>query len=165
MLRKLLVTAIVVVGVFAPTAIAAQPVKSPVPPSNLSFAAGDLCPFGVSLQTVETDQFSITYSDGVTRTHGRFIVSVTNTDTQATRYLNLSGAITFEFMGPIVRATTTGPTLAFFPTGAFGNGEPGSLIFTHGRTTEVDDFSGPTPLVDSFDILSGTSENLCETMA
>jgi hypothetical protein len=38
------------------------------------------------------------------------------------------------------------------------------LIYTRGRAVEVDDFSG-TPFIVSFNVLSGTSENHCVTMA
>jgi hypothetical protein len=166
-MKKLLFAAglIAVVVAFAPMALAARPAKGPVPPSNLDFAPGELCPFGVSIQTVETDQFFIAFSNGVLVTHGSFVASVTNTDTQQTRYFNLPGSFSFESLpNGIVRASGTGPTLSFFPTGAFLDNRPGSLIYTRGRTVEVDDFSG-TPFIVSFDVLSETSENLCETMA
>jgi hypothetical protein len=91
---------------------------------------------------------------------------VTNTDTGLTRYFNLPGSFTFDFLpNGIVRATGTGPTLSYFPTGAFLDNRPGSLIFTRGRSVEVDNFSGPVPFIVSFAVLSGKSENLCETMA
>jgi hypothetical protein len=161
----LLVGAILVAGALTPAALAAKPSIGPVSPSNFDFAAGDLCPFGVSIRTVETKQFILTYSEGHAVTHGSFVVSVTNTDTGFTRYFNLPGSFTFDFLpNGIVRATGTGPTLSYFPTGAFLDNRPGSLIFTTGRTVEVDDFSG-APFVVSFDVLSGTSENLCVSMA
>jgi hypothetical protein len=165
--KKLLLMAgvIVVLGALAPAALATQPAKGPVAPFNADFAPGKLCPFGVSIRTVETDQFFLAFSNGVLVTHGSFVLSVTNTDTGETRYFNLPGSFTYEFLpNGIVRATGTGPTISYFPTGAFLDGRPGSLIYTRGRTQEVDDFSG-TPFIVSFDVLSGTSENLCVTMA
>lgn len=166
-MKKLLLAAgvIVALAAFAPTALATRPAKGPVAPSSLDFAAGELCPFGVAIRTVETNQFFLAFSNGVLVTHGSFVVSVTNTDTQETRYFNLPGSFAFEFLpNGIVRATGSGPTLSYFPTGAFLDNRPGSLIYTRGRTVEVDDFSG-APFVVSFDVLSGTSENLCVTMA
>jgi len=165
--KRLLLTVgvIVVAAALAPAALAAKPAKGPVLTSPLDFAAGELCPFGVSIRPVETNQFFLAFSNGVLVTHGSFVVSVTNTDTQQTRYFNLPGMISFEFLdNGIVRATGTGPTLSYFPTGAFLDNRPGSLIYTRGRAVEVDDFSG-TPFIVSFDVLSGTSENLCVTMA
>jgi hypothetical protein len=156
---------ILAAAALAPAALAARPSIGPVPPFSADFAAGDLCPFGVSIRTVETKQFGITFSDGHVVTHGTFIVSVTNTNTGLTRYFNLTGSFTLDFLANgIVRATGTGPTMSFFPTGAFLDNRPGSLIFTTGRTVEVDDFSG-SPFVVSFDVLAGSSENLCVTMA
>ena len=166
MIRVTTIVALLVAGALATSAAAAKPIKSPVPPSSLDFAAGDLCAFSVSIRTLETKQFAISFSNGTTTTHGRFIVSVTNNDTRETRTFDLSGSITFDAPSPtLARAQTTGTTLAFFPTGAFGGGEAGSLIVTHGRSVEIDDFSGPIPLVQSFAVLSGMSENLCNTMA
>jgi len=166
-MKKLLLTAgvIVVVAAFAPAALATKPAKGPVLASNLDFAPGELCPFGVSIRTVETKQFFLAFSNGVLETHGSFTVSVTNTNTQQTRYFNLPGMIRFEFLpNGIIRATGIGPTLSYLPTGAFLDNRPGALIYTDGRSVEVDDFSGP-PFIVSFDVLSGNSENLCETMA
>ena len=166
MIRVTMIAALVVAGALVPTAAAARPIKSPVPPASLDFAAGDLCPFSVSIRTLETKQFAISFSNGTTTTHGRFIVSVTNNDAAVTRTFDLSGAVTYDAPSPtLLRAQTTGTTLGYFPTGAFGGGEPGSLILTHGRSVEIDDFSGPDPLVQSFAVLSGSSENLCNTMA
>ena len=166
MIRVTMIAALVAAGALATTAGAAKPIKSPVPPASLDFAAGDLCPFSVSIRTLETKQFAISFSNGTTTSHGRFIVSVTNNDAAVTRTFDLSGAVTFDALSPtLLRAQTTGTTMAFFPTGAFGGGEPGSLILTHGRTVEIDDFSGPIPLFQSFAVLSGLSENLCNPMA
>ena len=167
-MKKWLLLAAVVAGftgVLAPSALGARPAKGPIAPTSLDFAPGELCPFGVSIRTVETKQFFLAFSDGVLVTHGSFVVSVTNTDTAETRYFNLPGQFSIESLpNGIVRATGTGPTLSYFPTGAFLDNRPGSLIYTRGRTVEVDDFSG-APFIVSFNVLSGTSENLCETMA
>jgi hypothetical protein len=161
-----LLTALVLAGLLASSASADKPIRFGIPPSNLDFAAGDLCPFSVSIKTLETKQFGISFSNGVTATHGRFIVSVTNNDAGLTRVFDLSGSVRFANLSPVViRAETDGVTLSFFPRGAFGGNEDGSLILTHGRTVEVDDFTNFPPLVDSFSVLSGSSEDLCKTMA
>jgi hypothetical protein len=166
MFRVTMIAALVVAGALATTAAAAKPIKSPVPPASLDFAAGDLCSFSVSIRTLETKQFAITFSNGTTTTHGQFVVSVTNDDTGLTRTFDLSGSVTFDALSPtLLLASSTGTSMAFFPTGAFGGSSPGSLILTHGRAVEIDDFSGPIPLVQSFAVLSGSSENLCNTMA
>jgi hypothetical protein len=70
----------------------------------------------------------------------------------------------------LAETATTGRELSLFFPGDLGPGSPGALIFIVGSSREVDDVPGPTPnpfgfTTLSFEVLSGQTENLCETMA
>jgi hypothetical protein len=113
----------------------------------------------------------LVFSNGVEKEAYTYRVAITNVDTGETRELHEAGTIIFTPLGDsIVETATTGRELSLFFPGDLGPGSPGALIFIIGRSREVDEFPGSSPnpfgfTTLSFDVLSGQTENLCETMA
>jgi hypothetical protein len=170
--RALGVAALVIMAaVFATAATAAKPVKGPCLLCNPSgtFPAGFICPFAFSFEDVVDKKFQITYSNGLIRIAGYRVIRVTNEDTQESRIFVLTDMITFVTDGPRVVTTSHGPFLWGFVPGDLGEGQPGALLYVRGFAQEVDEVPGPHPNAFGITTLSfevtGTSENLCETMA
>jgi hypothetical protein len=171
--RALIVAALVLVAaMFATAATAAKPVKGPCDElctASASFAAGFICPFAFSFEDVVDNRFQITYSNGLIKIAGDRVIRVTNEDTHESRIFQLNGMVTIDAEGARVVTTSEGPFLWGFVPGDLGEGQPGALLYTRGQAREVDEYPGPHPNAFGFTSLSfevtGTSENLCETMA
>ena len=175
-LALLIVLAVVavVLGRAAQSASAAQPERVPLKGTNsfyFQFDAGDICPFAISLDFYRTEGSFFAYRDGRTRMAYTYWVSITNLDKGTERVEHEAGSIvTTPVTETVISGDTMGKELSIFAPGDLGPGEPGAMLFITGRSREVDDFPGPHPnkfgvTTLSFEILSGSAENLCETMA
>jgi hypothetical protein len=135
------------------------------------FPAGVVCPFEVSVNFVQDDFEEIVYSDGVRRGAGVTVLYFTNVDTGETRRLVEGDQIIHRPLTSDIETTETrGPELSIFFPGDLGPGAPGAFLWIVGRSIEVDQFPGPNPnpfgaTTLSFEVLSGSAENLCVTMA
>jgi hypothetical protein len=162
---------VTVAAVFATAASAAKPVKGPCESctASASFPAGFICPFAFSFEDVVDNRFQITYPNGLIKIAGDRVIRVTNEDTHESRIFQLNGIVTIDAEGARVVTTSEGPFLWGFVPGDLGEGQPGVLLYIRGQAREVDEFPGPHPNAFGFTTLSfevtGSSENLCETMA
>jgi hypothetical protein len=129
------------------------------------FPAGSVCPFHVSVEFTRREGSIFVFSNGVIKFAYTFWLNVTNVDAGQTRVLHEAGTIIFTpLSGDVTESVTAGKELnAYFP-GDLGPGSPGALLFTTGRLRDVN--SGPEGLtLLSHEILAGSAEDLCVTMA
>jgi hypothetical protein len=169
--HALVLVASVLIGLFAASAAAAKPRKGPCTLCITAgtFPAGLVCPFTVSFQDVVDRKFQIVYPNGFFRILGHRVLEVANEDTGESRTFVLSAMFTFVFDGPRIEAIGHGPSMSFFLPGDLGEGQPGAILYTRGQTDEIDEFPGPRPNALGGTVISftatGTTENLCQTMA
>lgn len=166
---------VVAAAYFAATGGAASPVHVSLKArgSNVSyFPAGAVCPFAVSLDFFKSDGMLLKFSDGVHLLAGDQWIQFTNLDTGETRLLREAGTLTITTLSPDTKSyLTEGTELSAFGAGELGPGQPGAFLWIVGRSLEVDQTPGPNPDPNfgfttlSFQVLSGSAENLCETMA
>jgi hypothetical protein len=157
------------------SAAAAQPdrlAEKGRPDFVIDFPAGSLCPFALQIDIQRHAGVDLTFSNGVDKTAYTFFITVTNTDSGETRVLHEAGnVVTTPLNQDTTETVTDGRELSAFSPGQLGPGQPGALLFIVGRSREVDQTPGPNPdpifgfTTLSFQVLSGSAENLCETMA
>ena len=160
-------------SVLAPAASAAQPERLSLKGQHFSFEfpSGSVCPFGFSLDFYRTEGSFFAYSDGSTRMAYTYWIRFSNIDSGNTRILHEAGSITFSSLSStVVAVVTRGQELSLFAPGDLGAGQPGAALFITGSSREVDEYPGSAPNLFgfttlSFNILSGSAENLCLTMA
>ena len=150
---------------FAPPALAAPPDRTPAVAEPITFEAGEVCPFPVSLAPVgDRRQKITTFADGRQIITASFRARVTNEDTGRSIVVNNSGpaSITPNPDGTVT-VKVTGRSLFYFFPGDLGPGQPGALLYMTGLVVETlpADFSA----ILSFTHTGGTTENLCETLA
>jgi hypothetical protein len=160
---------------FASSAGAVQPERTVYKGSDgdafFDFPAGVVCSFHWTAQFTQLRGVDLVFSNGVEMSAYTYVVEITNVDTGESRVLREAGTITYTDLGnDLVETTTTGRELSLFFPGDLGPGSPGALIFIIGQSREVDEVPGPNPnpfgfTTQSFEVLSGKTENLCETMA
>ncbi len=168
------VCALAVAAAFASSAGAVQPEKRSLKGSGhdvYDFPAGSVCPFHVSVDFFRTEGNVLTYSNGVQRYAYTYWIDFTNVDTGVTRLLHEAGSVIYTSPGDDLFVTRmTGQELSVFFPGDLGPGSAGEFVFITGTSKEVDEVPGPTPnpfgvTTLSFEVLSGSAENLCKTMA
>jgi hypothetical protein len=136
------------------------------------FPAGSVCPFEVSGDFFKSDGMELKYPDGVHVLTGDTWIHITNVDTGQTRLLKEAGTLTITPLSADTKSyLTQGTELSVFAPGQLGPGSAGAFLWIVGRSLEVDQTPGPNPDPNfgfttlSFQVLSGSAENLCETMA
>jgi hypothetical protein len=143
----------------APAAIAAKPVKEPLPtPEPSVFPAGEICPFPLLVETLINREKSITFSDGSQLITGTFKNRLTNLDTDESILVNASGPVGFTVEGDVLHAVSRGATLLL--ANATEPGGPGAL-FIHGRASYDIDLLTGEPL---FLVVRGSRRDLCENL-
>ena len=122
-----------------------------------TYAAGDACPFAVTLSEMANNEFARTFPNGNTLITGRFVVSVTNDATGESVVRDISGPV-------LITAGPSGETVVVL------SGSSLSPVFAgHDDTGTVGQglfiFHGPTVFTDSqLTRVSGTVEDLCTTL-
>lgn len=157
--------ALAAAAILAAPAGADQPIKEPGPPFNFTFPAGLVCPFQLTVETVASNPFMITFvdRDGNFRWQlvaGRFILRLTNDGTGASIVINSTGPgkITLNPDGTLTIVGEGHWSLFTFP----GDVPPSTVLLTSGRIElTVDPTTGRLVLVS----LQGTSEDLCAALA
>jgi hypothetical protein len=143
----------------APAAIAAKPVKEPLPtPEPSVFAAGEICPFPLLEEIVANREKSITFSDGSQLITGTFKARLTNLDTGESILVNASGPARATVEGDILHVASRGPTLLL--ANATEPGGPGALFVRGHISFDVDLLTGE-PL---FLVVRGSTRDLCENL-
>ena len=164
-LAAFLATALIALAVSAATAWAGD--RVPVDNGEIFLPGAAVCGFDVDINVVENKEFATTttLADGTTITNvtGRFVESYTNTTTNKTVIRNISGPNTTTTSPDGTSSTFQGTgsnRLIFGPGGRRNTGEP-ALVFTTGPVFVT--ILGNT--VQTFSLLTGRQENLCQTLA
>jgi hypothetical protein len=128
--------------------------------SGLPFtlAAGDACPFAVTLSEVANNEFARTFPNGNMLITGRLVVRVTNEATGKSVVRDVSGPVLIT-SGPDGESVVvlSGSSLSPVFAGHDDTGTVGKGLFV---------FHGPTVFTDSqLTRVSGAVENLCRTLA
>lgn len=146
-------------------ALADPPTREPLVLDSVSFGAGEVCTFPLTLSTERNRQQIISFSDGRIKIVGSFWTRITNHTTGESIVVNTSGPF-FAKSNPDGTETWRGAGrfLWFFFPGDLGPGEPGALLLTTGLSVEIVDLDSTSPIL-SFTRKGGTTENLCETLA
>ena len=146
---------------FAGAASADKPVREPLPTQqDVTFGAGEVCDFPVTLETLVNNQFVTTFSDGRQRVTGALKIRLTNVDTGQSLLVNASGPAWQTETETVLEVSTQG-RLVLFP---FAGDEPGPGIFLYRGNVhfEVEFASG------RLTVLSATGpppKNLCDDLA
>lgn len=145
-------------------ALAGGPTKEPAPLDPITFAAGVVCPFRLTL-TAETNKQSLKiFPSGRVMINGSFRAGVTNESTGESIVVGNSGPLTItENPDGTFTIRARGKSLFFFFPGDLGPGQPGALLYMTGLLVEV--VSADFSTIISFTHDGGTTENLCETLA
>lgn len=126
-------------------------------PSGLPFTFGEgiACNFSVTIFEVENNEFAKTFPNGNVLITGRLVVRIQNDATLQSVVRNVSGPLSVTDSGHVV--TLTGVSISPVFAGHDETGQIGTGMFI---------FHGPTIFVDTqLTQVSGTVENLCETLA
>jgi hypothetical protein len=109
------------------------------------------------------DGFITTFSNGKQIITGALVATLTNTETQQSITLNISGPgfIVTDANG-VTTFTLRGRSLFFFLPGQLGPGAPGMLILTSGPAALVFDQNGN---ILSFERTSASVQELCPLLA
>jgi hypothetical protein len=144
-------------------ALAKGPIKEPAPADPITFDAGLVCSFPVTLEPVTNRQSIKIFENGRVMINGAFRTRVTNETTGASIVIGNSGPATItENEDGTITLKVRGRSLFFFFPGDLGPGRPGALLYMTGLVVEVAaaDFS----TIISFSHPHGTTQNLCETL-
>ena len=140
------------------SAQAAAPIRIPLNPVHDVQAAGVVCPFAVSVDSVRMNETLTILASGRAFITGASIERVTNLDNGKSVVLNVSGPVTISSAGGVDTFVARGRNLWGFHRGDLGAG-PGSLLLTTGLAVLTVSESGMT-----FTQSGGTTENLCVTL-
>jgi len=138
---------------------AVAPERIPLNPVHDAQAAGVLCPFAVTVDSVSINETLTILSNGRVFITGSSFERVTNLDNGKSVVLNVSGPVTISSAAGVDTFVAEGRNLWGFHRGDLGTGQPGSLLLTTGLATLTVSESGMT-----FTHNGGTTENLCETL-
>jgi hypothetical protein len=141
------------------SARAAAPLRFSLGPVHDTAAAGLVCPFAVSVDTVSINETLTVLANGRVFVTGSSFERVTNLDTGESIVVNVSGPFSLTGQNGVDTFTAEGRNLWRFDQGALGSGEPGALLLTTGLAIYTQSASGIT-----FTHKGGTTENLCETL-
>jgi hypothetical protein len=115
----------------AGAAFSAGPVREPLVFEPITFAAGEVCPFDVTIDAVANKEIFKDFGDHLIIT-GRFVVQVTNDDTQKSVVLNASGPAKVVFAEDSATQYGRGLGLNIFFPGDLGPGSDAALLWTRG---------------------------------
>ena len=162
MRRSVLVTfSVAITLVFgAGSAAAAAPFRLPLDPVHDVQAAGVICPFAVSVDSVKINETLTVLGNGRVFITGASVERVTNLDNGKSVVLNVSGPVTITDANGVQTFVAEGRNLWGFHRGDLGAGQPGSLLLTTGLAVLTASESGLT-----FAHSGGTTENLCQTLS
>lgn len=124
----------------------------------VTYAAGDACPFAVTISEVLNKEFARTFPNGNTLITGQFVVTVTNDATTRSVVRNISGPVLIT-SGPNGESVfvLSGSSLSPVFAGHDDTGTVGEGLFI---------FHGPTVFTDNqLTRVSGAVEKLCTTLA
>lgn len=154
MRRALAVMVLAVVGLTATPAGASDRTPfEPIPPGGFEFPAGSLCSFGLKVEPIVSREYMMTLPDGSVLIDGALFIRLTNTDTDESRVVNISGPSRVSADG--TTSIALGPLIQpFF-------GDTPELIFFHGRTLLHVAPDGSAALVS----LHGTMQDACALVA
>lgn len=141
------------------SAQAAAPTRIPLDPVHDMQAAGVVCPFAVSVDSLRMNETLTILASGRAFITGASVERVTNLDNRKSVVLNVSGPVTISSAGGVDTFVARGRNLWGFHRGDLGAGQPGSLLLTTGLAVLTVSESGMT-----FTHRGGTTENLCETL-
>lgn len=113
----------------AGAAFSAGPVREPLEFEPVTFAAGEVCPFELTLDTVVSKEILKDFGDHLIIT-GRLVALVTNDDTETSLVLNISGPAKVVFTEDSVTQYGRGLGLNIFFPGDLG--PEGALLWTRG---------------------------------
>jgi len=143
-------------------AVGDQPIRERLPAAPFTLDAS-VCGFAVDFTFPTNREFITTFSNGKQIITGALFATLTNTESQKSITVNISGPtkIVTDANG-ITTFTLSGRSLFFFLPDQLGPGEPGILILTSGPATLVVDQSGN---ILSFDRTSASVQDLCPVLA
>jgi len=154
MRRTLALIALAVLGLTATPASAADRTPfEPIPPGGFEFPAGSLCSFGLQVEPVVSREYMMTLPDGSVLINGALFIRLTNTDTDESRVVNISGPSRISADG--TTSIALGPLMQ-----PFFEDNP-ELILFHGRTILHIASDGSATVVS----LQGTSQDACALVA
>jgi hypothetical protein len=110
-------------------AFSAGPVREPLVFEPITFDAGEVCPFAVTVETVANKEILKDFGDHLIIT-GRLVARVTNDDTEKSVVLNVSGPAKVVFTEDSATQYGRGLGLNFFFPGDLG--PDGALLWTRG---------------------------------
>ena len=113
----------------AGAAFSAGPVREPLVFEPITFAAGEICPFGVTIDAVANKEIFKDFGDHLIIT-GRLVVQVTNDETEKSVVLNVSGPAKVVFTEDSATQYGRGLGLNLFFPGDLG--PEGALLWTRG---------------------------------
>ena len=146
----------------APGAVGDRPVREALPAAPFTLDAS-VCGFAVDFAFPTNREFITTFSKGKQIITGALFATLTNTETQKSITVNVSGPGTIVTgANGITTFTLRGVSLFFFLPGDLGPGKPGVLILTSGLATVVFDGNGA---VLSFIRTSASVQDLCPVLA
>ncbi len=143
------------VGAAPASAVERVPVESGLP---VTFAAGDVCPFQVTISEVEADLVQTTLPRDTVLISGTLVVRVTNDATGESVVRDVSGPVTITQTGETEVAVLAGPALLVLFEGDDATGKLGKGLFYQPRGLAV--FRGSVLIR-----VVGPTEDLCETLA
>lgn len=125
----------------------------------LTFDAGVVCPFQVTISLEVAHDWSREESPGVLRGSGRLVLRFTNDDTETSVVRNVSGPGSFSFdaAGNLTAIDVSGASLGWQTEGSDLTGTIGTALYvSHGPFH----YNGDLQLVS----YSGTYENICNVL-
>ena len=161
MLRKLMLVpilgAIALLLLAGPASAAPKvPKGEPLFDEPLTFPAGQLCDFAVTLQGISGQVVRTTLPDGTTILTGPAVITITNETNELSTTLNISGPTFTSASGDDV--ILPGPAIILLFPGVPSNPAGPRILATTGRATLVDG-------VFDIDTFTGKTQNVCEQLA
>lgn len=161
-LRLSLFACLLVIGTLAASSALAQqgPEKEPFPFEPVEFAAGEVCPFAIGLESVTSNATLKTFPNGREMITGRLTVRITNLDADRSIVVNASGPLTVTpLANDRIQIVARGRNLLwFFERDVVGP----ALLLTTGRVVEVLDLE--EDIIVSFQHRGGETD-LCAALA
>jgi hypothetical protein len=152
---------VVLAALLAPGALAQKgPQKEPLPFEPMEFAAGEVCPFAVKIESVANKEMTKTLPNGRQVINGRLTLRVTNLDANRSMVVNASGPGTItELENDRIRMVFRGRNLLWsFERDVTGAG----LFLTTGRVVGVLDLGTDTVVSHQH---KGRATDLCARLA
>jgi hypothetical protein len=156
---------LVALGVAIALVLGSQPARAAAPfrlsldPVHDTQAAGVVCAFAVSVDSLSINETLTVLENGRVFVTGSSVERVTNLDNGKSVVVNVSGPFTLTDTGGFPTFIARGRNLWGFHRGDLGPGQPGSLLLTTGLAILTVTESGIT-----FTHIGGTTENLCQTL-